>query len=106
MIRPRTLSEWLMVATIAVTVAVAIILPVFVVRTISEDTEEILTTLTDQLAFDQQSRIAVNAATLACIDVVSHELVGEERIEEIIAECINDILAEVPSPEESVPDNP
>lgn len=67
MLKPRGIREWTMISLIAVVVAVTIILPVFVVRQINAETDIILQRIENQVKEDQESRVSVNVATIACI---------------------------------------
>lgn len=95
-IGPRTYREWVVLVMTAVAVMVAVLLPVYVIYAINEDSEKVLQQLAEdrELAFERAIR--VNVSTISCMLLIA----PEERTAENLETCIREGLQGFDNPEE------
>lgn len=91
MARPRTWKEWIYMAVITLVTVAALLLPVFVIDTIHDDTARILEEVEQEAIAANERAIRVNVLTISCLLLIE----PEERGEADLDRCIREGFAEV-----------
>lgn len=91
MIRPRSWREWLTMLVVAGVVAMALVLPMYVIRTVHDDTERILARVEAEAIAANERAIRVNVLTISCLVLIP----PEERTEQDLERCIREGFSEI-----------